>query len=737
MLTLKRLGVYLLTFFVVVCLVMWLTNWKKLDHYLVNQANKIASSRDFVHKEIVLVHLQKPKTGTDGTNLKYFRQKVIKFLNTIAQESKNKQGPKGIVLDIVFSNDNTELENLKAALQQLKDLKIPVYAVYDIKGNHSVLDLEKNNFDDIENAHASVLYSDYLAGSDGKTAGSGRYHTFFYPEGSVSNYKNDVYFYSDLIGDSVLIESLARKVALDLSGSTSLSNIPKREGSIVPYGSSGEMERRTYTFIADSIQPFGKFQLPEGSFDSIDIAENILVVGDTVNDVIDTDNRQIPGPYIVTWALSDLLDNNSRVNFPIENRYIIVAQALFFALFTVLVFALFYKYIKRLQTKPAVIGVLSFLTALGFLFAYGFMLLSFNAVIPIGHTVIAMAVAAILAWRFAVKFLATGVAEGSQKYDVFISYSRSQSEWVNKYIYEPLVAYSKPNGEKLNIFYDKKSIGIGESFTAKYMWAIVDSKYFLPILSDDYYGKNHCRNEIDLAYKRKVEKLLDFKILAFSDNAVPEIFRQLNYLEKNRNPDFINRIQEDLNVVEVNANSPAKYKAVSKEITSDNKDTRDEINKVILTTEELVKIITPDPVGVSVNPGAAKEDAETEKASGLINDKESINSKSPPEWAIEQDRKSSLTGSNESLLVDVILEMREVIHEMREDRRFWRDQFHLNNGKKQPGGGIAGDFQATHNPEQTRHEALLSFTLEYLSSLTGKSPELLRQEFEKKVDETK
>jgi len=66
-----------------------------------------------------------------------------------------------------------------------------------------------------------------------------------------------------------------------------------------------------------------------------------------------------------------------------------------------------------------------------FFFIYGKLILSFNYVIPAGHTIVAMIIASFLSWRFAHKFLVTGVAEGSQKYDVFISYSRSR-RLVNK-----------------------------------------------------------------------------------------------------------------------------------------------------------------------------------------------------------------------------------------------------------------------------------------------------------------
>jgi len=542
MLTLKRLGIYLATFLIVVSLVIGLVDWKWLDKYLVNEANKTSNQDNLLNKKIVVVNLEKPAGGSEGESFKLFRQHIISLLHTIAQEAREKNAPEGVVLDIWFSNDTTELENLKAALKQLKDLNVPVYAVYNINEDHEYSNIDNIDFDDIEAKHAVDLYNDYLAGSGGKSPGSGRYHTFFYPDKDVVNYENDIQLSSGIF-DSVLIESLARRVYTDLTDSKPL---PKREGSVVPIRSSEEISRKTYTFIADSIQSTRVFQPAEGVNTPIDIDKNILIVGDISNDIVDFGDKKIPGPYIVTWALSDLLGNNSNLKLPIENLYVIIGQILFFSLFTVLVFALLFKYVKSLQTKPAFIAVLAFMISMIFFFIYGKLILSFNYVIPAGHTIAAMIVASLLSWRFAHKFLVTGVAEGSQKYDVFISYSRSQGDWVDKNVYEPLAAFRKPNGDKLNIFFDKKSIGIGEAFTAKYMWAIVDTKNFIAILSEDYYIKNHCRNELDCAVKRKVEKLLNIQMIAFSDKAVPEAFNSFNYFEKTRNPDFIKVIEDTL-----------------------------------------------------------------------------------------------------------------------------------------------------------------------------------------------
>jgi len=547
MLTLKRLFVYLATFIVAVALIISFVNWKWLDKYLVNEANKISSDNEFLNKEIVFINLEKQTHGSEVESFKLFRQSIIKLLNTIAGEAKDGKGPKGVVLDIWFSKDTTELENIKAALKQLKDLKLPVYASYKINENHENIELDKIDFSEVEDKHAIDLYNNYLAGSDSDNPGSGRYHTFFYPEKNVANYENDIYLKS-LIFDSVLIESLARKVALDLSNSQNLSRNLKRGGSIVPYGNLDEIKNKTYTFIVDSTRSAGVFQSPSGDKAPIDINRNILVVGDAENDLVDIGTKRIPGPYLVTWALSDLLDNDNRLKLPIENLAIIIGQILFFSFFTVLIFALLFKYVKQLQTKPAVIAAIALAASMIFFFIYGRLILGFNYVIPAGHTIVASIIAALLCWRFAHKFLVTGVAEGSQKYDVFISYSHSQSDWVYKNVYEPLAAIKKANGEKLNIFFDKKSIGFGEAFTAKYMWAIVDAKNFLAVISEDYYGKNHCRNELDCAVKRKVEKLLNVQILAFTFKCVPEAYTVFNCIDKSVEPDFIKAISEKLSI---------------------------------------------------------------------------------------------------------------------------------------------------------------------------------------------
>lgn len=543
MLTIKRLAVYLLTFILVSAIVIFVVDFRKFDNYLVGQANKTSNKDEIVNKEIVYVHLDNhPAAESECMSFTLYRQSLIKLLNTVAEQTRNNNGPKGVVLDFWFSSDVTEISNLEAAIQQLKDLQVPVYSSYNVNVAHESVDLNSIDFNQVDAKHATDLYDFVLAGPD--TGCIGRAHTLFYAEQNMASYENSIFLKSDTNGNLTEIPYLPLRVAQDLTDSKSMARDEERKGSIVPYGSITEMQKRTFTFVPDTFSAVGSFLSPPGENMPMDMDKKILVVGDEVNDRIDIGTGYMPGPYILTWSLSDLLDNYNRLKLPIENLYVIIGQMIGFSFFTVLIYALIFKYVKLFQTKPSIIALISFIAGAGCLYIYYRLMLNFKAVIPAWQTMAAMMVACFLSWRFAHKFLVTGVAEGSQKYDVFISYSRGQGDWVYKNVYEPLAAFRKPNGDKLNIFFDVKSIGIGEAFTAKYMWAIVDTKCFIPVISEEYYKKNHCKNELDCAVKRWVEKLISIQAIAFSFSAVPEAYNTINFVDINKDPNFIETIKK-------------------------------------------------------------------------------------------------------------------------------------------------------------------------------------------------
>ena len=206
-----------------------------------------------------------------------------------------------------------------------------------------------------------------------------------------------------------------------------------------------------------------------------------------------------------------------------------------------------YKYVKSVQVKQILIAMLSFITCVLLLIVYRNFISQFanvDLIIPI----LGMFLAALLAWYYTRKYLVAKIVGESEKYDVYISYSHSDKAWVNEKLYLPLKELLKPDGSKLKIFFDDKSIGIGEVFKSKYMSAIVNSKMFIPIISKEYYKKNHCKNEMDLAYKRKTENLIDLFLIVFDYNYVPEKYQHINFLDISSQLDFMEILKKELNV---------------------------------------------------------------------------------------------------------------------------------------------------------------------------------------------
>ena len=526
MVTLKRLAIYVLTFLILLITLIALTNfWKSWDYsvYKAVYADESGASAKLSEK-IAVIDIEKPQLDSNSASLEEFRKRIINFLNTIGdRENNSNEDPEAVLLDISFSSDSTKLTELRSALEKLKARNIRVYAVYSMKNYFDGIPIFEMN----DEMQAKVLYDSVLTG--------GRLHSGFELVDGLITYPSDIYLQT-AFQDTVKVESIVKRIALD----EGQSNFPQEfEQLVSPLGPIESIQKQTHQFIHNyESEGFGNFE-PE-----LNIDEKFVLVGDLKHDY--ESDMATPRTYFLAWALNEKIVADKIVKQPITKLGVIIGQTLFFGLFTVLVFALLFKYLKKFQTKPKILAALAFMVSLVFLFLYGLVIYSNDKVIPVGLTLISMGISAVLCWRFAHKFLVTGVAEGAQKYDVFISYSHGNSDWVKENIFEPLNDFRKPNGDKLNIFFDVKSIGIGEPFTAKYMWGIVDSKVFIPIMSEEYYGKNHCKNEMDLAYKRFVEKLIHIMPVVFSYDCVPEIYTHINFLDINVIPDYIQKIKDEL-----------------------------------------------------------------------------------------------------------------------------------------------------------------------------------------------
>ncbi len=523
MATLSRLGHYLFLFLISLILIGSLTSfWKSIDYYVYKTFYLDSPESVVLKKKMNLIDLPYYAEGSNVFDKGNYRKRLSNLLDSIGVQYASNNRPKAVVLDCFFRNDKEELETVKQALKRLKDSGVKVYAVYDMR------DYDKKYFEKHDAKQAQEFYENYFEGF--------RIHTEFIEKMGVLSYTSELKFPNEN-GGFQYIEALPLRVARDILDEDS----PPTElrDYILPIGTESNINSQTITFNHKVNQTGG------GEFsEPINMADRILIIGSLKEDQLVGINKT--GTHLVAWALLDQLNHNQLAKQPLESTAVIIGLILFFGIFTTLIFALLFKYVTSIQTKPLIIAILAFIISCGLLILLGLAILSTGNILPVGLTVVSIGIAVILAWRFAYKFLVTGIAEGAQKYDVFISYSHGNSAWVKKNVFEPLDAFRKPNGDKLSIFFDVKSIGIGEAFTSKYMWGIVDSKLFVPVMSEEYYGKNHCKNEMDLAYKRSVEKLLHIMPIAYTFDCVPEIYTHINIADITVNPNFMDAIKKEL-----------------------------------------------------------------------------------------------------------------------------------------------------------------------------------------------
>lgn len=528
-LTFKRLAIYLFTFLFLLILGLSITSfWKKWDVAFYkkvymddsNAAAKLSSN-------IAVVDIRKPDLDSKNESLKQFRKSIISFLNTVEQHKTNDESPQAIIFDVSFSSDTTQLKELREAIEKVKAKRIDVYAVYSLINYFDIDPLyETNDF-----KQARILYDSVLVG--------GRLHSGFVADKKLIYYPSDIYL-NTTFGDTVKIESIIKRVALNKDANNFEQEF---QNLVAPLGPNDAIEAQTYTFFEpqEASKSFGSFNK------TLDMHEKYVLVGDLVNDK-DKD-IETPRTYFLAWALNERIIENKIAKQPIDNLGIIIGQTLFFSFLVVLMFALLFKYIKRLQTKPVPLAIISFIISLIFFSIYGLLMFSGNngKVIPIGMTLMGMAVAAFLTWRFALKFLVMGIIEGSGEHDVFISYSHNDYDWVKENLYLPLTEFKKKDGSKLKIFFDENSIGVGEQFTIKYMKGIADSKVIIPVISETYNVKNHCQNELNMAIKRSVEKLMVMTPITFNFDIVPQILTHILILDVNQNKDFMKSLEAELN----------------------------------------------------------------------------------------------------------------------------------------------------------------------------------------------
>ncbi len=518
MVVLRRVGL-MIPVFLAVLLLLAFTGWQRpLDYAVYLGLAQAGRGAPTLGERIRLVDLPYPASLKQRGDPSLFRARTAELLERLAADPAAR--PDAVVLDMWISKDDRGLAPLVAAVERATKAGVRVFASFNPDAEN------EQSFDDLMNEHARPLYQGVLSGWG---------HTWLQAPRGVLSYERELALKS--AGGTRIVRALPTVLARELGWPQAPGNGPLA----IPLGPATAVAERTVAFVHDGeATSGGRFLAPGGAPAKPDWRDTVVVVGSLAEDV----NKQTTqaGPQLLVWALEDARQANRGARVPLDQPLLVAALVITMGLVTALAVALLFQLVNPLRSRPAALALAGALLGAVVFVALSAAALALGVVLPAGLPLAAVATSAVLAWTYARKFLASGQAEGSGEWDVFISYSRQHGDWVARHVYEPLAAARKADGTPLRVFFDRQAIGIGEAFTSKYMWAIVDSRVFIPVFSPDYYRKNHCRNEMDLAYKRHVDQRLVIAPLALAPDAVPEIFTVLNYIDVTAQPGFIDGI---------------------------------------------------------------------------------------------------------------------------------------------------------------------------------------------------
>ena len=134
-----------------------------------------------------------------------------------------------------------------------------------------------------------------------------------------------------------------------------------------------------------------------------------------------------------------------------------------------------------------------------------------------------------------------------EAHDVFLSYARENLGWVRQHLYEPLRKTRTAEGRPPRIFFDlgEDGIQIGQDFKAAIDNAIEHMHKFVPVYSQEYFQKDMCIYELELAQSRDMNfrnaLLLPVLIDPRGAGKIPFAFRRLNYLTTD-DPDWLKKL---------------------------------------------------------------------------------------------------------------------------------------------------------------------------------------------------
>jgi hypothetical protein len=503
--------------------------WKQLDWEIYGFLNQW-NNRPAMSDKIRVLDLPYSK------DKKTYRASLTDLLKGIAGLPKHLQ-PDAVMMDIWTSREPEGLDSLITALNSLREQGIKVYAALNPwKENQSGAVIDPMFMD----RHAADIYLNILDGFG---------HTqldapAFFP----SALKYDAFL--EYSGQK--LPALVIKVYEDMELGAQWN---EDSNIMINTGIFKDFQAITWRFKGSGILESyanSKDLHTLNMSDPIEVfADRYVIIGSLEKDVIAGFNR--PGPEMIAWALSDLLKPvRSQTDYKLLSvPGLLLGMILVFSLISLLVSANLRHVFRKRSFRLWVAGLGSAVLSIGLLIVAVWLMFFMGLIYPqislvITAILITVSVNHLRSRSIEVKdAIVTDLDRSKDQeetiYDLFISYSRDPEnlKWVIEHIYNPLTEVRKIDGSRLNIFFDKKSIESGTSWYSKLAVAIEESRYFIPVYTDDYFDKPFCRFEMEKAAIKRVS-IQDFiHPVARVIRNIPTEYDHIQFVDVSERPDFM------------------------------------------------------------------------------------------------------------------------------------------------------------------------------------------------------
>ena len=458
------------------------------------------------------------------------RKAIAAVLHRLTEEPR----PRSIILDIDITDRPGGLAELTEAIEKVREARIDFYAA----GNPSDAGMLA-----LDHPATRQAEKDYYEGKAGFYDDIPHGHTIMKSLHGVLWY--DASF--TLWGQT--IEALP--IVVDNDG-----RLSREQGQrLIRVGPVAERERIAWEFKPEA-GATGAFQSQSESSPGQPILHNAVVI---LGSLSNRDHNEIVDRYgldLLTWAVNDRLTNASKHPQIIQGPGWVIGATTLLSLVAMVLFRELFRRLPTQRRRLWLLGPVALIATVLIFVGLVWVLRLADIIYPQWSLVLAGIVfsAGLTGYALSRQLVRDALKQdmenteriAADQYDVFISYSRTPEnlKWVSEHVYPALANAKNANGTPLRVFFDKDSIHLGTSWYEKLALAIQGSRYFMPVYSNDYFDKGFCRFEMELAAIRRVHEPNFMLPLARVTDNVPVGYQQINFIDVNEQPDYIEKVLE-------------------------------------------------------------------------------------------------------------------------------------------------------------------------------------------------